>query len=453
MRRWIPARGSILTGLRGWKLSCSRRFSVAVNDVERVSFLSGSSGAVTIDLHNITKVSSPDPLLIYLPPYSTAFSDKPVELPTFVQRRPIAVVNYRWAGYPKSDDQLKEDNDGWSRPHLSWPTPLHDTVRAYDWIKENLGPSGTRTRRDIYVYGSYLGASLATSLTLTETHPRNIQRIGIRGCVAYNGIYDWTTFLPDHKINQARSPQHPQENILEEIFRSSVEDPGFQTFKQHMKTLFEKPGNLFDPFASSCLFFHAPGLYVPPDFNSTALSEETPSEDVQRDPFEEPLGDPTLLSVEQPRFIPEDPDLLPEDDEESSLGEESELILTKSPKASAYVFPPRFSTLKIPEALLLYSSQPPLPPSLHRGPGRPPKLEGNGFKTQAEDLAKLMRRSINKVELKERAMRDDGADSWEDEAARRVQLEDAGLNPGGFELGREGEALVAAWLEDQMGKS
>ncbi|KAI1095608.1 hypothetical protein F5B19DRAFT_440247 [Rostrohypoxylon terebratum] len=459
MKRWTLARGSIcsiLLGLRGWKLSWPRRFSVAVNDVERVRFRNGISGLVTIDLHNVARASSPDPLLIYLPPYSTAFSDGPVALPTFAQRRPTAVINYRWAGYyPFGNIASRFTRSGRQfKKVLSWPTPLHDILKGYDWIKENLGPDETRARWDIYVYGSYLGASLATSLALTETHFRTIQQIGIRGCVAYNGIYNWTTFLPDHKINQASL--HPPENTIEEVSEVSSEEPQFQELKQHMKALFVKPDNLFDPFASSSLFFHPPGLYVPPNFNSTALSPENP-EDLERDPLEEPVGDPTLLPVDQPRFISEDPDLWPEDEDEdedkpeSSLGKKTEQMLTKPPNAGYYKYPPRWSTLEIPEALLLYSSQSPLPASLPQGLERPPKLEENNFKSHASDLAKLMRRSINKIEMVERAKRGESVDI--SEAARRVQLEDVGLNPGGFELGREGEELVGAWLEDQMDNS
>ncbi|KAI0888004.1 uncharacterized protein GGS22DRAFT_154788 [Annulohypoxylon maeteangense] len=422
MRRWIPTRGSVFSGLRGRNLSGLRCFSIAVNNVERVSFRTGSSGFATIDLHNIAKVPSPGPLLIYLPPYSTAFSDRPAELPRFIQRWPTAVINYRWVGYPpsedtathssKSDTDPAENEDEDEMSHLAWPSPIHDTARAYEWIVENLGPANY-TRRDIYVYGSYLGASLAVSLTLTETHPH--ARMGIRGCVAYNGIYNWTTFLPDHRINE--KPQHQSRNILEEILGHPAEDPEFQELKQHREALFTKPGYLFDPFASPCLFFHTPGIFVPPDFNSTALS---PAE-----------------------LLPEDLALLPDDAPELFMP-------TKSPRKSTLIFPPRKSTLKIPEALLLHSSPPQMPPSLWRRRQRRKKIAQNNFRTQAEDLAGLMRRSIDKVELKERS-RWDESDSWDEEAARRVQLQNVGLGKGGFELDSKGEELAAAWLEDHMG--
>ncbi|KAI1211291.1 uncharacterized protein F4807DRAFT_419733 [Annulohypoxylon truncatum] len=421
MRRWIPTRGSVFLSLRGRNLSRSRCFSIAVNDVERVSFSNGSSGIVTIDLHNTAKVSSPDPLLIYLPPFSTAFSDRPAELPRFIQRRPTAVINYRWAGYPPSKDtatrssdsttESAEDEDEWS--HLAWPAPIHDTTRAYDWILDNLSPSDDR-RRDIYVYGSYLGASLATSLTLTETHP--YATMGIRGCVAYNGIYDWTTFLPDHPIYQRRKVHE-----LDRIFGPLTEGPEFQDLERHAEALFERPGNFFDPFASPCLFYHTPGLFVPPNFKSSALL---------------PKG-----------LQPEDLALLPRDAPEFYMPR-------KSPKESPLSFPPDRLTSTILEALLLHSAPPPLPPlppsSSRRQLRRKQKVRNN-FQTQAEDLARWMRRRVDKEELGERIIGDDGSDSWDIEAAKRIQLQVVGLSNGDFELGSKGEELAAAWLDDHMG--
>lgn len=413
MRRWTLARSSVFRGLHGHK---PKRFSAVVNDVERVSVRIGSSGIVTIDLHNIAKVSSPDPLLIYLPPFSTAFADRPAQLPRFLQRQPTAVINYRWVGFSPfqaqdsdasgSDKQSEEDE----LTHLSWPAPIHDTAKAYDWIVENLSPPAY-TRRNIYIYGSYLGASLATSLALTETHPH--ARMGLRGVMAYNGIYNWTTFLPDHPINQA--PKLRSMSIFEEIL-ARPGDPNFQELKQHVEALFGRPDNLFDPFASPCLFFQTPGLYVPPSFDASALS-----------------------SVASLLDSPTDPE------------DTSQLLMPSTPpRRSPLIFPPRKSTLKIPETLLLHSTPPQLPPSFQRRRQRRKKEHvGNSFKAQAKELAELMRRSINKLELKERLEWDHDLEGLGDEAARRVQVYDAGFNTGDYNLNGKGEELAAAWLEDQ----
>ncbi|XXG95903.1 hypothetical protein Hte_002178 [Hypoxylon texense] len=416
MRRWMPARSFVFSCLRGQKLRC---FSTVVNDVERVSVRNGSSGTVTIDLHNLAKVSSSDPLLVYLPPFSTAFTARPAQLPAFMQRQPTAVINYRWAGLTAlKDEESREDEED---AHLSWPAPIHDVAKAYDWIVENLSPS-TYTRRDIYLYGAYLGASLATSLALTETHPH--ARTGVRGCVAYNGIYNWTMFLPDHPVHKQ---QRRAASILEEIL-ARPDDPAFRELRRHAEALFGRPENLFDPFASPCLFFHTPGLLVPPSFDTSAIPALLPP------PLTPPLPDLSVLAAADETFAP-----------------------AKQPRKSALVFPPRKSTLKIPEMLLLHSTPPPPPPSFLRRRRRRSKKQrhlGDSFAAQAEELAALARRSIDKVELKERSRWDDDLEGdWHGEAARRVRVADVGeLGAGdGFAaLGGGGEEMVKAWLEERI---
>ncbi|KAF2966438.1 hypothetical protein GQX73_g7145 [Xylaria multiplex] len=383
-----------------------------LHHVQRVGVPVGSSGSVNIDLHNLAKVSSSEPLLIYLPPFSTAAPTSDLtQLPRFAQRHAAAVIHYRWTE-PSSDDESVEGDtsDGEEinhrRFHPGWPAPIHDTLKAYTWIVENLAPT-TYTRRDIYVYGSYLGASLATSLTLTEAHPH--ERMAVRGCVAYNGIYDWTMFLPDHPINNLSqsSSSSSSRNILEDILALTA-DPEFEELKNKLAELFNKPSDLFDPFASSCLLFHTPGLLVPPSFNEPAI------------PPGSPLTDPPWVSEETIE----------------------QLMPFKRPRESPLLFPPRRSTLKIPEILLLHDNPPPLPPSLlRRRQRRKKKSWGNNFRTQAEELARLMRRSINKIELKERMKWDEDMDQWGEEAHRRVQVR---------KIGGNGDSVAAAWLKDRM---
>ncbi|KAI1304012.1 hypothetical protein F5Y03DRAFT_358747 [Xylaria venustula] len=381
-----------------------------LHHAERVSVPVGSSGCVHIDLHNLAKVSSTEPLLIYLPPFSTAAQASDLShLPRFVQRRATAVIHYRWTelspdGEPLGSDASEGEETPLRRFHPGWPAPIHDTLKAYTWIVENLAPTDY-VRRDIYVYGSYLGASLATALTLTEAHPH--ERMAVRGCVAYNGIYNWTMFLPDHPINKLA--QSPSRNFLEDILIGTPDDPGFQDLKQMTRELFPKPGDLFDPFASSCLLFHTPGLLVPPSFDESAIA------------------DPSALA-ELPWLTEEAID---------------EMMPLKHPRKSPLVFPPRQSTLKIPDMLLLHDPAPPLPPSLLRRRQRRKKTNyGNNFQHQAEELASLMRRSINKVELKERMKWEEDTDLWHEEAERRVQVHKAKEDYG--------DEVAAEWLQERM---
>ncbi|KAI1758410.1 hypothetical protein F4782DRAFT_478020 [Xylaria castorea] len=381
-----------------------------LHNAERISLPVGSSGSVKIDLHNLSKVSSSEPLLVYLPPFSTEAPTSDLTLlPRFAQRHATAVIHYRWTE-PWLEEQAVEDDalDGeeavYRRFHPGWPAPIHDTLRAYTWIVENLIPATSRSaRRDIYVYGSYLGASLATSLALTEAHPH--ERMAVRGCVAYNGIYNWTMFLPDHPINKL--PRSLPRNFLEEIL-TLPGDSDFQELKQMTRELFNKPDDLFDPFASPCLLFQTPGLLVPPSFDESALR-------------------PPSSLIEMP--------WLPEEAVE-------QLMPLKQPRRSPLIFPARKSTLKIPEMLLLHDTAPPLPPSLMRRRQRRKKDNHvNSFRTQAEQLSSLMRRSINKIELKERMKWDEYMHDYDDEADRRVQVYDVGDNSND---------VAAAWLDDRM---
>ncbi|KAI1260148.1 hypothetical protein F5Y18DRAFT_261631 [Xylariaceae sp. FL1019] len=394
--------------------------STSLYDAERIRVPVGSSGSVNIDLHNLAKVSSSvEPLLIYLPPFSNA---GPVtnlaQLPRFAQKHATAVIHYRWTE-PSWEDAVEDDKaldneDPFRKPfRVGWPAPVHDTLKAYSWIVENLAPANY-TRRDIYVYGSYLGASLATSLALTEAHPH--ERMGVRGCIAYNGIYNWTMFLPDHSMSKSAMPR----NFFEEILHTPG-DPDFQELKKMAGEWFLTPDNLFDPFASPCLFFHTPGLHVPPSFDESALQDSESS------------AEATWVS---------------DDDDEVPIPRP-----TKSPRKSPLVFPPRKSTLKIPEMLFLHDTPPPLPPSqLRRQQRRTKKNFGNNFRTQADELAGLMRKSVNRVELRDRLKWDQEYDEWDDEAHRRIQVLDVGHNDPFTEVGAKGSNAAAAWLEEKASR-
>lgn len=401
--------------------------STKPSNVERVSVKCGSTGSVFIDLHNIGKVSSSDPLLIYLPPYWDASTEVAPQVPSFLRRHPTAVINYRWYGFhpfeeveparvevPKSEDSEAPT----PTPTLhNWPFPVHDTLNAYSWIVDHLAPSDS-TRRDVYVYGSYLGASLATSLALTESHPH--QRMAVRGCVAFNGIYNWTMFLPDHQINKKSGARAA--NVLEEILGQPT-DPSFQDMKQHMSHLFGEPSHLFDPFASACLFFQTAGLLVPQDFDASA------------DPVATMLGSYGALAAS--------------DEAHEAIKSLLTVMADKPPRKSALAFPPRKSTLKLPDTLLLHTAQPPLPATFQRR--RRKAVPTNHFKTQAEELASLMRKSLEKIELKDRSKWDHDLDEYL-EVDRRVQMYDVGKDERPFEIPHYGEDVAARWLEDRMAR-
>lgn len=342
-----------------------------------------------------------DPLLVYLPPFPSQHAVSSPLLPSFLHKHPVATINYRWS--PFSQPEVGEKTG--STP-LHWPTPVHDTSFAFAWLLESLPPP-TSGRRDIYVFGSYLGAGLAASLALTEAHSHS--RFGVRGFIGHNGIYNWTMFLPDHRINKV-----PRRG------KSALPPPGpaegshIHRLQERMPALFDKPENLFDPFASPSLFFHSPGLIVPQSF---------------------------FMTVEHSALI----DNMTSDDEIPP-------VAIKAPRKSHLVYPPRQSTLKVPDALLLFDSAPitETKSSTRTKGGRLAKrarASGNSFETQAAELVELMRRSVNVVELKDRSRWDDDLDMQAVEAAKRIQVVSAGFEGQTTDLSEGGKDAVASWLE------
>ncbi|POR33103.1 Uncharacterized protein TPAR_06695 [Tolypocladium paradoxum] len=389
MRRWTVV-------LRAkWSPSCQRAFGT--RRPERVDVRCGSAGHVTIDLFNAPENSPESALLIHLPPFPSS-DDSEARLPEFLQHLPVASINYRWAATSQAIGQ-----NGALVP-LCWPTPTHDTAFAFAWLLETLAPP-KNGRRDIYVYGSHLGASLATSLALVEAHSH--ARFGVRGVVAYNGIYNWTMFLPDHRIN--KPPTRPKKAVAP---AQPAEGSHLHRLQDEMPGLFDDPTNLFDPFASPSLFFHSPGLVVPRSFS---------------------------MSMEDAANI-----------DRLTKGDDAQVMPLKPPRKSHLIFPPRKSTLKIPETLLLYDSQPPPPPPPTTKTGRTrrrAKTPGNTFEAQAEELAELMRRSVDVVELKERSKWDEDIEDKEDEAHRRVQLVGVGPETKSIELSDGGQQAALTWLQ------
>ncbi|QUC16426.1 uncharacterized protein UV8b_00667 [Ustilaginoidea virens] len=394
MARWQRAAPLNLT------LLLPRVFSTARS--ERVEVKCGSGGHVTIDLLNMSEAPSVDmPLLVHLPPFPS-LSGSPSPLPTCFGALPVANINYRWRPFSKPAGE-----DDHSTP-LHWPTPVHDAAVAFTWLVANLSPPGN-TRRDIYVYGSYLGASLAASLALTESHSH--ARFGVRGFMAYNGIYNWTMFLPDHRINK------PRRSKVTTSTPSLAEGSHLHTLQEQIPALFNLPSNLFDPFASPSLFFHSPGLLVPQSFHMT---------------------------VEQAALL-----------DSMTSDEEVPFGSIKAPRKSHLVFPPRNSTLKIPETLLLFDSAPMLTrkniveSSTNR---RKKRAAAHSFKAQATELSVLMRRSVDGVELAERRKWDDEIHNFVNEAATRVQLVETGPEKDHVQLSESGQDAIASWMQDRLNK-
>ncbi|EFQ34428.1 uncharacterized protein GLRG_09572 [Colletotrichum graminicola M1.001] len=376
-------------------------------------------------LHNVARHASSTPLVLYIPPFSPAPGTRPV-VPRFLHPYPTAVISYRWSATAPTRQQspgtVDQEHD-FTTP-LQWPTPLHDTLAGYTWITENLRPLHS-ARRDVYVYSSHAGASIAASLALTESHSH--EPVAVRGLVAWNGIYNWSMFLPDHKVNKpatARSKKLPPR---------PEEGSPLHMLQMKMPELFRAPVDLLDPFASPSLFFQTAGMMAPPTFTQAAAVTS----------FLDKLS--SVTSEVKPSDI---------------LGLAGGA--SPAPRRSALMFPPRKSTLKLPSTLLLHDSPPTEPAPQRRGKktasslarelasrtARRRQVAGHTFQAQTTELAGLMRRSLEKLEFKARLAWDEDFDEAA-EAERRVSVVDAGENEG-LELGEQGQEAVREWLEDRI---
>ncbi|KAK3998325.1 hypothetical protein QBC44DRAFT_314242 [Cladorrhinum sp. PSN332] len=369
------------------------------NSVEHIRVRCKSSGEITVTLHNMAKYPSTTPLMIFIPSFANQSSElRPqVALPPWLHEYPTAVINYRWQPLPPPPEEEVEQEDGVNdltkeknpRPHtLSWPTPINDILFGYTWLSENLvSPPFTEPApcidpsiasaipsRPAYVYGSYLGASLAASLAITESHNLPNPGLNIRGLIAHNGIYNWTTFLPDHPINHPpkEPPSYHHQHHYYHRYRpyppsrsrfkptpshppneSSEPSPAFTYLSSQIPLLFPSPSSLFDPFISASCFFHSSPLHVPRDFF-------TPVDQIYK------TGDPNAP--------------LPD-----NLTTEDLLRALPPPRLGLLDYPPPYSTQRIPHALLIHDND-------DNGTGR------NGFESQANELAGYMRRSVYKRE-------------------------------------------------------
>ncbi|KAG5943852.1 hypothetical protein E4U59_007865 [Claviceps monticola] len=394
--------------------------TVSTATPERVEVRCASSGNITIDLFNVRRAASvTEPMIVHLPAFPGE-STTP-RLPSFLQNRPVASINYRWSPYSKPS--------AGSGP-LHWPTPLHDTTFAWSWLLEHLSPSGKNDRRDVYVYGSYLGATLATSLALTESYPN--LKLGIRGLITYNGVYNWTMFLPDHKINTlgnetAKSPP-PKPNEASYIYK----------IYQNMPALFESAPNLFDPFASPSMFFHSPALLVPRSFTMTSKE---------------------AAEIDYMDFM---------DDMNVRYGMERKPL--RIPRLLHLGYPPRHSTLKLPETLIVYDSASRAAGATAAGKSN---TSSNSFQSQATEFAEMMRErgakdtsasdksTILAHSLQTKAARtaespqrtgakDNPTDSVTGSASRSVRLVDAGCETQSIEPGDTACKVISAWMKNTI---
>jgi acetyl esterase/lipase len=188
---------------------------------------------------------------------------------------------------------------------VHYPTPIHDVLTGYDWVKKNMSPSGTASSRyplRVGVCGQLIGGSLATMLALTES------RMG-ESCIAAAAvnapIVDWMFPEPEPgfvaseiesdrrsggsdeadssgfaSILKSKTKKKPKKASSWELYHHDATLPASSLLNVR-NTIFRKPANYFDSFASPILFFRSPGVDVPLPVldipSDEELIEQTPS--------------------------------------------------------------------------------------------------------------------------------------------------------------------------------
>jgi hypothetical protein len=207
-----------------------------------------------------------------------------------------------------------------------------------------------RGRFDVNIIGSYRGAGLAVALALNGSFAR--PEFGIRKVMAYNGIYNWSMFLPQHRI--WRPPAADVPVSLEELARrQELAAAQLADEQSNIKGLFDNnPANLLDPFASPSLFYLHEDINAPHSFDP---EEEEDDRDVLR-----------ALARRSP-----------------------------APRRARVIFPPLSSCLEVPQAEFYYT--PLAMPLLSRGWGD--VADVNCYELQARQITHLMQRSIVRKEI------------------------------------------------------
>lgn len=507
---------------------------------------------LTHSLHDITRHPVSTPLIINLPACPVQdIADVDSYLPRFLRRYPSATIHYRWPG---AHDLLKATSptplpstspspspspheDEYQQHHhqrpFRWPTPIHDTLAGYDHLQRTLGapppppappttpatiatiatsgadglPPPPPPPREVYVYGSYLGANLAAALALTEAYAHNPaldhhrrhrqqhrheeaqaahQAMTVRGLLALNGLYNWTTLLPDHPIHRRRAALAAAGlRLTEEEGAGGGAGGDLGVLRRQVARLFARPGDLFDPFASPVLFFHTAGIMVPPAFGERWRPDYPPRSPPAPPAASSSARSTVLSSPADDVYVYSDPEDLPppspypdEEGEHAETNTDADADfappdpLAPPPRRGYLAFPPRASGLCIPETLLLHSTPPPQSTRRPRERGgggggaggtgvgagssaalwRKLRNAENSFGSQAAGLAGLMRRSVDSLELRGSGKRWDGGDG-EEEAIRRVKTEDVGRVDGrdGLGMGERAEEVAGLWLEERLG--
>ncbi|KAL2001044.1 hypothetical protein VTN02DRAFT_2303 [Thermoascus thermophilus] len=176
-------------------------------------------------------------------------------------------------------------------PFFKYPTPIHDTLAGFDWIRETLDPAR------LCVFGTHIGGSLALMLALTE--PKTVHAVAAR-----EPVCDWVELdeyctIPqaaevgdDTEPQQARRPPPSRRNAQR---RAAAPPEDLVPLLEARERFFLSAERYFDAFASPILFLRSAGADVPRAFPTYHTGPEYPvpvlkTPELLLEEEEQPLG-------------------------------------------------------------------------------------------------------------------------------------------------------------------
>jgi acetyl esterase/lipase len=222
--------------------------------------------------HPAVREDSASPVILYLPsgPHAdetwNVYDEKIIAALSAASNGTIVRVNYRLG-------------DG-----VRYPTPVHDVLAGYDYVKErfSLPPSTTRNGRirkahlRVGVCGQLVGGSLAAVLALTESQLA-ADRIAAAAfnCPITDWIFPESTSEDIDAIEQDETDEQLEKTIRKrrkkklqltswEAYRNA-EGLTTTSLEATRNISFKKPASWFDPFASPVLFLRSAGVDIPRD--------------------------------------------------------------------------------------------------------------------------------------------------------------------------------------------
>jgi len=142
-----------------------------------------------------------------------------------------------------------------------YPTPVHDTLAGFDWIKNNLQPT------KLGVFGSHIGGSLALMLALTE--PRSVHAVA-----AYEPVCDWPGL--DEYCTHEDSTYQENSTKQKRSTRRKTAPADLVPLLEAREKLFPSFEKCFDAFASPVLFLRSAGRDIPKSFPQYLTGPEYP---------------------------------------------------------------------------------------------------------------------------------------------------------------------------------